>query len=732
MKHLTTYSNSTRRNKKLSFAIALTFLLTWTLSCRTTPSLVVSGVITNMDGTPPPTTLIILLSLEDYNTVVDPVLTDEVGNYQFEAPGGQNYLQVVIPFSGETAEGYNLHGYTSQLARIPDGSGDVTRNFTLIPCHDFILENFDSEGSLMLNDNWIGMRFVEDLEGNAVDDLFISIDKGEGTPAIASVCIPLGQTRRFFVQRTTPNFGSIVLMADNDGDGYTASAQGGTVLNLSHELARTQVNRLRENLNTYQTAGYDVPPTISNILVKAESLLAQAASQTRAEQASLSDQTSSAALWALENLEQIRASQDIPRYRTGALKLTVLDAAGDPLPGATVSYSQTTHDFLFGVFSSLENAGVEGYKLMQQAGINYVTAGFYWMETEPEQDQIAWDYIDHGIGVFALAEMEFTLKAHALLALWDFATPDYIKAMDFNEVNDKVYEHISTLVEHYQDQIDTWNVINEAHGRGAALDFSRAEITTLTQTGIHAIRENDPDARIIINNSFDWYGETGTIAALMGETDDFTLAIPAYLDQLVVDGVDYDVIGQQLYNGGYVSILAEWGLGDPMGVSTWDLAYISSLLDRLGEYGKPVHITEQSVPSTWDPDWMQYGAGWWHRPWDDETQAKFVRDFYTISFSKERVEAITWWDINDNSFIFTGGLLDAENNPKPAYFALRDLIADWTTTGKGETDAAGQVIIRGYGGEYDLTVTQDSQTWRGTFHIWEQQINEFNVQISGD
>jgi len=133
--------------------------------------------------------------------------------------------------------------------------------------------------------------------------------------------------------------------------------------------------------------------------------------------------------------------------------------------------------------------------------------------------------------------------------------------------------------------------------------------------------------------------------------------------------VDYDIIGQQLYNGGYSDIFAQWGLGDPSGIPTWDLAHISALLDRLGEYGRPVHITEQSVPSTWDPDWTQYGAGWWHHPWNEETQAEFLRDFYTIAFSKEPVEAITWWDINDNSFIFTGGLLDSESNPKPAYAA---------------------------------------------------------------
>jgi len=734
MKHLTTCSNSTKRNKKLFFIIALTFLLTGTLACSTTESLVVSGVVSDADGTPPAAAVIILLSTEDYDIAVDPVMTDEFGQYQFELPGGQNYLQIVVPLSGETSEDYNLHGYTSQLSLISVGSDDMIHNFTLIPCHDFILESFDSEGALILNDDWIGLRFVDDTAGIATEDLFIGNDKGEGTPSVPGVCIPLGQTRRFFVQRTIPNFGSIVLMADNDGAGFTAGAKGGTVLNLEYELARTQITRLRNNLVAYQTAGYKIPPAIDDELVKAESLLSQADSQTGAQQAALSDQATSKALWALENLELARAEHDIPRYRTGGLTVTVLDAASAPLSGATVAYTQTNHDFLFGIFDTLENTGIKGYELIQLAGINYLTTGFYLSETEPEQDQISWDYIDHQIGVLDLDEMGFTLKAHALLALWDFATPDYLKEMSFDEVNKEVYDHISELVERYRDQIDIWNVINEAHGRSAALDFSREEITTLTQTGIRAIRNHDPDARIIINSAFDWYGESRQMTLMTtGQSDDFTLSVPAYLDQLVVDGVNYDVIGQQLYNGGYSDIFTQWGLGDPFGIPTWDLSHISALLDQLGEYGQPVHITEQSVPSTWEPGWAQYGAGWRHNHWDEEMQAEYVHDFYTLAFSKERVEAITWWCINDsNSFINTGGLLDEDNNPKQAYFALRDLIAGWTTAGKGETNAAGQVTIRGYGGEYDLTVTHDDQSWRGTVHIWEQQTNEFNIQIPGD
>ncbi len=704
------------------------------LACSLGSPLVLRGAILTEEGSPPEAAYVALLSVEDFEPAAEPAMADEAGRYEIEAPGGGDYLLVVVPLSGQREAGYGLHGHTPQMAWLKAAKGELRRDFTLVPCHDFILEGYRPDGTLVLNDGWVGVRFAEDMQGAATMDIFFGADKGEGTPSVPSVCVPLRQKRRFFLQWQVPGFGNVVLAADNAGSGYAAGDVGGTVLNLNLELARSQVARLRRNLERYRDAGYDIPTSSLAELAQAEALLEQAAGKGGAAGAALADQATAAALWALETLEGVRAGQDIPRYRMGELIVTVLDAAGDPVPGATVSYQQTSHDFLFGIFDTLQGAGMQGFDRMREAGINYLTMGFYWNETEPQQDRIDWDRIDHAIGVADLAEKGFRLKAHALLALWDFATPSYLKDMPFEEFEREVDEHVTALVGRYRDQIDIWNVINEAHGRGAALEFDRRQITKLTRTAIRAVRAGDPGARIIINNAFDWFGESRPFLSLMrGSEDDFTLPVPEYLDQLEAQGVDYDIIGQQLYNGGYVSLFAEWGLGDPMGVPTWDLAHLSAILDRLEEYGKPVHVTEQSVPSTWDPQWTGYGAGWWHRPWDEETQADFLRQFYTLAFSKPQVEAITWWGISDrDSFIVAGGLLDEEGDPKPAYYALRDLIQGWTSSGRAATDAAGRVTIRGYGGEYRLTVTDGARTWSGTLHLWEQQQTEWVVRLPGE
>ena len=158
--------------------------------------------------------------------------------------------------------------------------------------------------------------------------------------------------------------------------------------------------------------------------------------------------------------------------RTGDMGL---DADGNPMADATVEFRQISHDFLFGIAGSLHMAPPGGYELMREAGVNFATLMFYWDWTEHEQDAIVWDWIDHGIGVLDLHDMGFELKAHAIQSLWPWGNPEYLKemALDFRALDVKTDEHISALVSRYREQIDTWNVINEAHFRGGALDLDR-------------------------------------------------------------------------------------------------------------------------------------------------------------------------------------------------------------------------------------------------------------------
>ena len=107
-----------------------------------------------------------------------------------------------------------------------------------------------------------------------------------------------------------------------------------------------------------------------------------------------------------------------------------------------------------------------------------------------------------------------------------------------------------------------------------------------------------------------------------------------------------------------------------------------------------------------------------------------MRDFYTIAFSKPLVREIGWsYGVSDeDSFIISGGLLDAYLKPKPAYYALQDLINSWTTTGTGKTDDNGEFEFRGFAGDYEVTLeTTSGQSLKTTVHVYEQQTHEITI-----
>jgi len=686
----------------------------------------ITGTVMDSGGGPPAGALIIALEPASY-TIVTYTVTYATDHYALVVPANASYILVGIPSNGTELDGYELHGLTPRGGPITVQTDPVRYDFTFEPCHELILEGYDANGALVPSADTEGFRFTAALTDSVARGVFTEVHKGSG-PTIPAACIPPNVPRRLFVLWTVPGFGRVVVWADNGGAGFQGAGGTGTVLNLNYELARTQVSRLQANYTQYVDAGYVISPNIGISLTLAETDLATAASYTGTERASWADQALSTTLWALEEMELARARQDITRYRRGDLTVFVRDAGGNPLPGATVAYTQTDHDFLFGVFGQLQSAGTSGYQLMKQAGINYVTSGFYWSDIEPNEGQILWNHIDHEVGVTDLAAMGFRQKAHPLIWLSDLVMPDYLKAKSFAALNTAIDTHVRALVSHYRGPIRVWEVINEAHGRWASGGFTQQQVITLTRTGIRAIRETDPEGRISINAAFDWYGENKFSSYYVGPEDTYSIPAWQYFDRLIAEGIDFDIIGQQLYNGGAILLFQRLGVGNVMYVPTWDIAHLSAVMDHLQTYGKPVHLTEESVSGTFDPSWK--ASGWWHHPWDRETQAAFARAYYTIGFSKPHNEAITWWDVNDvDSFMEEGGLLDSADNPKPVYDAIKALIAGWTTQGSETAGTSGEARLQGYGGNYQIAVAFGGRAVTTTAHLTEQQSSRITVTL---
>jgi hypothetical protein len=140
-----------------------------------------------------------------------------------------------------------------------------------------------------------------------------------------------------------------------------------------------------------------------------------------------------------------------------------------------------------------------------------------------------------------------------------------------------------------------------------------------------------------------------------------------FMQDITDAGVDYDVLGIQIY------------------FPQRDLSDIVRLLERLAKIGKPITITEIGASSNLI---AQSNTGAitssstepyaWHRHWDEELQADWLEQVYTVFYSKPYIKTINWYDFSDfRPFIVNGGLVREDSTPKRSHERLKQLLASW-------------------------------------------------------
>lgn len=138
---------------------------------------------------------------------------------------------------------------------------------------------------------------------------------------------------------------------------------------------------------------------------------------------------------------------------------------------------------------------------------------------------------------------------------------------------------------------------------------------------------------------------------------------------------------------------------------------IMSTMKLLASNGRPIHISEVTVPM----------------PGDDEkgqaVQAIIARDLYRMWFSVPEIMGITLWSVVDGCG-WPGesrfGLFTRDMEPKPSYFALNKLInEDWKTNFVQKADAETVTLqFRGFKGKYRATWTdKNGQTQTREFNL---------------
>ncbi len=118
------------------------------------------------------------------------------------------------------------------------------------------------------------------------------------------------------------------------------------------------------------------------------------------------------------------------------------------------------------------------------------------------------------------------------------------------------------------------------------------------------------------------------------------------------------------------------------------------------ETGRPIHMSEITITA---PDKSAKG---------EMIQAIITRNMYRLWFSLKPVMGITWWNVVDDCGApkepTTSGLFTRDMNPKPAFYALDNLINnEWKTNLKLLPDTDGNIKCRGFKGKYAISWTDE-------------------------
>ncbi|MEZ6118507.1 MAG: endo-1,4-beta-xylanase [Pirellulaceae bacterium] len=396
------------------------------------------------------------------------------------------------------------------------------------------------------------------------------------------------------------------------------------------------------------------------------------------------------------------ANARILQHRTAQRQIRLFDQDGKPLPAGTrIRLTMQRHAFLFGgnlfQFETWDTAAQnDAYQRSFAEVMNFATLGVYWYQYEPQQGQVDAERIERAAQW--CRDNDIRVKGHPLV--WTYEPP-WTANLAQPAAEEALWERVDREVRFFRGRIDTWDVLNEpcVGPKQAQERNSAALLRTYQQHGV----------RQVIKRSFQQARSANSDAVLILNDYDNTVAYENVIRQAIADQVTFDAIGLQTHmHQGY-----------------WGAEYVWQICERFAQFQKPLHFTEVTLLSgeLKDPNDVETETqrqGWHSTVAGEQRQATQLQELYTLLFSHPSVEAITWWDFSD-AHAWQGapaGLLRKDLTRKPAYETLKRLVRQrwWTPEQTVVVDANGQVTLRGFLGEYQVTVV-DSPEQKAFFSL---------------
>ena len=416
-----------------------------------------------------------------------------------------------------------------------------------------------------------------------------------------------------------------------------------------------------------------------------------------------------------------RIADGIEQNRKGTGNLRFLLPDGSPLANASVRVKQKTHDFLYGANLFMldefdDRQKNEEYRRRFRDAFNQATLPFYWRDLEPEEGMPR--YSLNSAHIYRRPSPELCLrfceengitpKEHCLF--YDPYMPEWVPN-DVASIKSALSKHFAELASNFANRIHGWEVINETltryYRRGNTTFYDDPEVI---EWCFKEAEKFFPNNELIINEAHPFIWEF-----FHGNRSAYYMLIERALQK----GARIDAIGLQYHMFHTLDRYNE------LSQIYYDPQRIFDVLDLYGSFGKPIQITEVTIPA-----YSQNAE-------DEEIQREIVRNVYRMWFSHPTVEAITYWNLIDGFAAFAkpgdmtagenfyyGGLLRYDFTPKPAYFAVKDLFErEFRTEEMIHTDGNGYASFRGFYGVYDIEVDCLKETKHATYHLAKNQIS---------
>lgn len=419
---------------------------------------------------------------------------------------------------------------------------------------------------------------------------------------------------------SVPLYGQLWVMADNLGEGYT-----GDFVDFVSEATRTYI----------------------------------AHAKRFADGIVLSVKTQGHLDAAIEFEHLANRGMDTPANRLYALSHAIYAAEGALFEMSQhKAYAAPRSDLKLGCnFARFQSASDRYAKFFAQA-FDFATLPFYPGRTVPERDRYDYAYIDRCLAY--LQEKNITPKGHPLFFGHKEVNPAWMFSLPYPELRKEAAKIAKHHVETYRDTIHYWDSMNEAHDWANCFELNQQQLVDLTRATTDALREASDKAVSIVNICLPFAEYVAGRYNCYGALPEHLRSPLRYFQAILEAGVDFDVVGIQLYFPGR------------------DMVAVSLMLDAFRKLGKPIHITEMGVNggfrqkgnagSSWSQ--LDMSEGTWHGGWNEHTQADWMEQFYTIAAAREEIQALTWWDFIEPSFSGNGAFLYEDENPREMFFRL--------------------------------------------------------------